>query len=181
MGLVAPQRTSPVLPTLSFTVQAHPGVTFYGSYVRGLEDSVSAPPNAANRGEPPPATSSWQVDGGVRFVMSNYFDLVFGGFDVQKPYFNLDPNDNYRQLGRIENRGIEASATLRPADGLKVVAGYVHNNPHVNLRAAGPTQQLARGTHWASSVDSQCECGLRADKVARVGCLCAVDLAVVPC
>jgi iron complex outermembrane recepter protein len=136
-GISAPQRTSPVLPTLSFTVQAHPGVTFYGSYVRGLEDSVSAPPNAINRGEPPPATSSWQVDGGVRFVMSNYFDLVFGGFDVHKPYFNLDPNDNYRQLGRIENRGIEASATLRPADGLKVVAGYVHNNPQVNLRVAG--------------------------------------------
>jgi iron complex outermembrane recepter protein len=136
-GISAPQRTSPVLPTLSFTVQAHPGVTFYGSYVRGLEDSVSAPPSAVNRGEPPPATSSWQVDGGVRFVMSNYFDLVFGGFDVHKPYFNLDPSDNYRQLGRIENRGIEASATLRPADGLKVVAGYVHNNPRVDLRVAG--------------------------------------------
>jgi iron complex outermembrane receptor protein len=137
-GTSAPQRTSPVLPTLSFTVQAHPGVTFYASYVRGLEDSVSAPPNAVNRGEPPPATSSWQVDGGVRFVMSDHLDLVFGGFDVQKPYFNLNPNDNYRQLGRIENRGIEASATLRPTDGLKVVAGYVHNNPHVDLRAARP-------------------------------------------
>jgi iron complex outermembrane recepter protein len=136
-GISAPQRTSPVLPTLSFTVQAHPGVTFYGSYVRGLEDSVSAPPSAVNRGEPPPATSSWQMDGGVRIVMGNYFDLVFGGFDVHKPYFNLDPNDNYRQLGRIENRGIEASATLRPADGLKIVAGYVHNNPQVDLRAAG--------------------------------------------
>jgi hypothetical protein len=44
-------------------------------------------------------------------------DIVFGGFDVHKPYFNLDSNDTYRQLGRIENRGIEASATLRPADG----------------------------------------------------------------
>jgi iron complex outermembrane receptor protein len=146
-GISAPQRTSPVLPTLSFTFQAHPGVTLYGSYVRGLEDSVSAPPNAVNRGEPPPATSSWQVDGGVRFVMSSYFDLVVGGFDVHKPYFNLDPNDNYRQLGRIENRGIEASATLRPAEGLKVVAGYVHNNPQVNLRVAGlgTTRQVPIG------------------------------------
>jgi iron complex outermembrane receptor protein len=146
-GISAPQRTSPVLPTLSFTAQAYPGVAFYASYVRGLEDSVSAPPNAINRGEPPPATSSWQVDGGVRFGMSDYFDLVFGGFDVRKPYFNLDPNDNYRQLGRIENRGIEASATLRPADGLKVVAGYVHNNPQVNLPAArlGITREVPIG------------------------------------
>jgi iron complex outermembrane recepter protein len=146
-GTSAPQRTSPLLPTLSFTVQAQPGVTFYGSYVRGLEDSVSAPPNAANRGEPPPATSSWQVDGGIRFVKGNYFDLVLGGFDVHKPYFNLDSNDNYRQLGRIENRGLEASATLRPADGLKIVAGYVHNNPQVDLRVArlGARRQVPIG------------------------------------
>jgi iron complex outermembrane receptor protein len=72
---------------------------------------------------------------------------VLGGFDVHKPYFNLDSNDNYRQLGRIENRGLEASATLRPADGLKVVAGYVHNNPQVDLRVArlGATRQVPIG------------------------------------
>jgi iron complex outermembrane receptor protein len=79
--------------------------------------------------------------------MSSYFDLVFGGFDVHKPYFNLDPNDNYRQLGRIENRGIEASATLRPAEGLKIVAGYVHNSPRVDLRVTGlgTTRQVPIG------------------------------------
>jgi iron complex outermembrane receptor protein len=136
-GISAPQRTSPLLPTLSFTAEARPGVVLYGSYVRGLEDSVSAPPNAVNRGEPPPATSSRQVDGGVRFATSSNFDLVFGGFDVRKPYFNLDRNHDYRQLGRIQNRGIEASASLRPADGLKVVAGFVHNNPQVDLPVAG--------------------------------------------
>jgi iron complex outermembrane recepter protein len=146
-GSSAPQRTSPVLPTLGFTLQAHPGVTFYGSYVRGLEDSVGAPPNAINRGEPPPATSSWQVDGGIRFVMRSYLDLVLGAFDVHKSYFNLDQNDEYRQLGRIENRGIEVSATLRPVDGLKAVAGFVHNDPQVDLRVAalGTTREVPIG------------------------------------
>ena len=86
----------------------------------------------------------------------------------------------WTSVGRIENRGIEASATLRPADGLKVVAGYVHNNPQVNLRAArlGTTREVPIG---ASSVDGQCECGRRSDKMAGMGCLCAVDMAVVPC
>ncbi len=53
----------------------------------------------------------------------------------------------WTSVGRIENRGIEASATLRPADGLKVVAGYVHNNPQVNLRAArlGTTREVPIG------------------------------------
>jgi iron complex outermembrane recepter protein len=136
-GISAPQRTSPVLPTISFAIEARSGITLYGSYLRGLEDSVSAPPNAVNRGEPPPATSSWQVDSGVRWVISGYLDFVLGGFDVRKPYFNLDPNEDYRQLGRIQNRGIEASATLRPVDGMKIVAGFVHNDPQVDLRAPG--------------------------------------------
>jgi hypothetical protein len=37
--------------------------------------------------------------------------------------------------------------TFQPADGLKVVAGYVHNNPQVNLRAArlGITREVPIG------------------------------------
>jgi iron complex outermembrane receptor protein len=137
VGVSAPQRTSHVLPTVSFTIEAHSGVTLYGSYVRGLEDSAGAPPNAINRGEPPPATLSSQVDGGVRWVISGYLDFVLGGFEVRKPYFNLDTNNEYRQLGQIQNRGIEASATLRPVRGLKIIAGFVHNDPQVDLQATG--------------------------------------------
>jgi iron complex outermembrane recepter protein len=145
-GVSAPQSVSPVLPNFSFAIQAHPGVTLYASYIRGLEDSVSAPPNAVNRGEPPPATSSRQVDGGVRWVISNYLDVVVGGFDVRKPYFNLDPGDRYRPLGGIQNRGVEVSATFQPADGLKVVAGFVHNNPEVDLQTGlGSTGEVPVG------------------------------------
>ena len=64
-------------------------------------------------------------------------DFVLGGFEVRKPYFNVDPNDVYRQLGTINNHGIEVSATLQPAGDLKIVAGFVHNNPQVDLRAKG--------------------------------------------
>jgi iron complex outermembrane receptor protein len=146
-GISPPQRVAPLLPNLSLTIQAHPGVTMYGSYVRGLEDSVIAPPTALNRGEPPPATASWQVDGGVHWVMSNYLDFVLGGFDVHKPYFNVDQNGVYRQLGRISNQGIEVSATLRPASGLKIVGGFVRNDPHVDLgaRAFAATRRVPVG------------------------------------
>ena len=59
-------RTAQVLPTASFTVDAGKHATAYASYTRGLEDSVNAPASAVNRGEPPPATPTWQVDAGLR-------------------------------------------------------------------------------------------------------------------
>jgi iron complex outermembrane recepter protein len=120
-----PQHTKPVLPTISFTAEAGHALTFYGSYTRGLEDSVNAPASALNRGEPPPATPTWQVDGGVRAVPRSNLQLLLGAFTVHKGYFNLDIADRYRQLGEVSNRGIEGSATLSTADGLTVVAGFV--------------------------------------------------------
>lgn len=142
-----PERTAPLLPNLSFAIQAYQGVTLYGSYVRGLEDSVIAPPVAINRGEPPPATQSRQVDGGVHWVRGDSLDLVLGGFDVRKPYFNIDPHTVYRQLGKIENRGIEVSATLKPTSGLKIVAGLVHNESRVDIieTGSGPTRRTPVG------------------------------------
>jgi iron complex outermembrane receptor protein len=126
-----PQRTAPLLPTASFTAEVGRGITFYGSYTRGLEDSLNAPASAVNRGEPPPATPTWQFDGGLRAVPHANLQLLLGVFDVHKAYFNLDLSDRYRQLGEVSNRGIEGSATLGGADGLTVVAGFVLIKPRV--------------------------------------------------
>jgi iron complex outermembrane recepter protein len=128
-----PQRTAAVLPTLSFTVEPSRVVTAYGSYTRGLEDSVNAPTSAVNRGEPPPATPTWQVDGGVRILLHRNLKVVLGAFEVHKSYFNLDMGDRYHELGDIRNRGLEASASLASADGLTLVAGTVLLKPELQL------------------------------------------------
>ena len=78
------------LPTVSFTVNPVRTVTLYGSYTRGLEDSPIAPPSAVNRGEPPPATTTWQIDGGVRIVVQPHLQLLLGAFKVQKTYFGFE-------------------------------------------------------------------------------------------
>lgn len=119
------ERTSRVLPTVSFTVDAGKHATAYASYTRGLEDSVNAPASAVNRGEPVPATPTWQVDGGLRVVPRNDLQLLLGVFKVHKAYFSLDAAGRYGQLGDISSRGVEGSATLSTLDGLKVVAGLV--------------------------------------------------------
>jgi iron complex outermembrane recepter protein len=129
-----PHRTTAVLPTVSFTADPTRVITVYGSYTRGLEDSVNAPTSAVNRGEPPPATPTWQVDAGVRILPHRNLKVVLGAFEIHKSYFNLDANEQYHELGVIRSRGIEASASLATADGLTVVAGTVLLKPEIQLK-----------------------------------------------
>jgi iron complex outermembrane receptor protein len=128
------QQQTVALPTLSFTAAPSRNAVIYGSYTRGLEDSPIAPATAVNRGEPPPATPTWQVDGGVRIVLRPLLQLLLGGFKVHKSYFSLDTADRYTQIGDISTEGIESSATFTGLAGLTVVAGAVWLRPQVERR-----------------------------------------------
>jgi iron complex outermembrane recepter protein len=165
------ERTSQLLPTANLTADIGKRATAYASYTRGLEDSVNAPTSAVNRGEPVPATPTWQVDGGVRVVPRSDLQLLLGVFKVHKSYFNVDSAGLYGQLGDISSRGVEGSATLSTADGLKVVAGVVLLRPEVDqqIRSSGGASTVpvgpvprtinvnldyapARWGHWAASL-----------------------------
>jgi len=165
------ERTSELLPAASFTADIGKLATAYASYTRGLEDSVNAPTSAVNRGEPVPATPTWQVDGGMRLVPRSDLQLLLGVFKVHKTYFNVDSAGLYRQLGDISSRGVEGSATLSTSDGLKVVAGLVLLRPEVDQQTGmsgsastvpvGPVPRTinlnldyapARWGHWAASL-----------------------------
>jgi iron complex outermembrane recepter protein len=143
--------TAPWLPSARFTLTALPSLTLYGSYISGLEDSALAPSEASNRGEPPPATRSHQVDAGLRYAASPALSLLLGVFEIRKPYFNLDtevpapaapPSRLYRALGEIRHRGLEASVHYA-ARGLTLVAGAVLLRPRVSLQVP---QAMARGS-----------------------------------
>jgi iron complex outermembrane receptor protein len=135
-GLAASvQQTSVTLPTISFSLRPLAGATFYGSYTRGLEDSPNAPSSALNRGEPTPATPTWQVDAGVR-VVAHRVQLLLGAFEVHKTYFALDTSDRYAAIGDISARGLESSATWSNSSGLTLVGGAVWLRPQVSRHAA---------------------------------------------
>lgn len=129
-GTVDTDRTSPWL--LNLRLATNPGRTliFYGSFVQGLEDSALAPVSANNRNEPPPATRTWQVDGGIRWAPSTKLQLIVGAFDIHKPYFNVDADNVYTQLGRLQYRGLETSLSYNDG-GLTVLAGGVYLQPRV--------------------------------------------------
>jgi iron complex outermembrane recepter protein len=161
------QHSTEMLPTVSLTFDATPIATFYGSYTRGLEDSLTAPASAANRGEPPPATPTWQADAGVRVSPGAKLKLLVGAFTIHKTYFGVDTANVYRSLGDISSRGIESSATLTDRGGLTVVAGAVWLRPEVQLGGGGGSVPVgpvprtinvnvdyspANWNHWAASL-----------------------------
>jgi iron complex outermembrane receptor protein len=126
-------RTTVVSPAMGFTTDFLKPVSLYAGYTRGLEDSVIAPANAVNRGEAPPATPTWQFDGGARIVLP-HLQLLIGGFKLHKTYFGPDEGSRYTQLGDIIVRGIESSATLTGPDGLTIVVGGAWLKPEVERR-----------------------------------------------
>jgi iron complex outermembrane receptor protein len=130
-------RATPSLLSLRFAAEGGHALLFYGGFVQGLEDSAPAPVLATNRGEPPPATRSWQVDGGVRYAPVNKLQFIFGAFDIHKPYFNLDAASVYRTLGRLRHRGLEGSLSYGN-DGLTLLAGGVRLQPRVERVIAEP-------------------------------------------
>ena len=83
----------------------------YAGYARGLEESGTAPPNAANRNQPLPAIMTEQKDAGVRFALTKDVKAVVGVFDLSRPYFGFDAGNVFKQIGTVRSRGAEFSVS----------------------------------------------------------------------
>jgi iron complex outermembrane receptor protein len=127
-------RAEPWLWNGTLAINLAKGLVAYAGYTKGLEDSGVAPEIAVNRSEAPPALLTNQRDFGIRYAFGP-MRLVFGAFDVRKPYFNLDPGLVFKQLGTVRHRGVEISLTGEPVKGLNVVAGAILMKPRVSGEA----------------------------------------------
>ncbi len=116
-------RDTPVLMSAAGAIYLTPAIAAYAGYTRGLEESPVAPSNAINFQEAPPAIRTVQKDAGLRWKIGSKLTAIAGVFDIAKPYFNLDANDRFRQLGEVRHRGIEFSVAGRLLPGLNIVLG----------------------------------------------------------
>lgn len=107
----------------------------YASYTKGFEEIGDAPINAINRGDAAPAQLTEQADAGLRLQLTPALQLVAGVFEIEKPYFGLDGQSFFRQIGSISNRGVELSLGGNIAHSLTVVAGYVRTEPRIAIDA----------------------------------------------
>jgi iron complex outermembrane receptor protein len=55
--------------------------------------------------------------------MTSDLKLIAGVFNIEKPYFDLDPSGFFKSLGTVEHRGVELSVSGSPLTNLTVVAG----------------------------------------------------------
>jgi iron complex outermembrane receptor protein len=118
-------KDSPWLYNGTLAIHLTDKLVAYGGYTRGLEESGVAPANAVNRNEAPPALRTSQRDAGIRYAILPRLSLVAGVFDVRKPYFAVDSDALFRELGTVRHRGVELSLAGQPVEGLSMVAGAV--------------------------------------------------------
>ncbi|MEM1191671.1 MAG: TonB-dependent receptor [Pseudomonadota bacterium] len=111
-------------------------LVIYAASTRGLEESGTAPQNAANANQTLPALRTEQVESGIRYSLPYNMRLVAGFFDVRRPYFELDTSDSvFRVLGEVRHRGAELSLSGSPTPGLDLVFGAVLLDPRVTGEA----------------------------------------------
>ncbi|MBA3678311.1 MAG: TonB-dependent receptor [Sphingosinicella sp.] len=125
-------KDSPILFNVGGAAYVSDQLSVYAGHTRGLEEGGVAPPNASNRNSAAPAIRTQQTEAGMKYEIKRGLNFVAGVFDVRKPYFNVDENNFYRQLGQVRNQGIELSlaGTLMP--GLNTVIGSVLLRPRVS-------------------------------------------------
>ena len=124
-GPLPVSKANPWLFNGTLSILAGSDLVFYAGYSKGLEESPVAPDIAVNRGEAPPAIITKQMDAGFRYAFTKDLRLVAGVFDVRKPYFALDPELFFENLGEVRNRGIEMSLAGQVTPRLSLVLGAV--------------------------------------------------------
>ncbi len=122
----------PTLWSVALSRRLASWVTLYAGLTHGQEEALIAPDIAVNRSEAPPAIHTRQIEAGAKLALTRKLTLIAGAFTITKPYYNLDPALRYRQLGSLENRGLELSLTGQIAPGLTVVGGTLLLDPRIS-------------------------------------------------
>jgi iron complex outermembrane receptor protein len=130
-GAATASRDDLWLYNASLGIDISPHVSLFVGTEKGLEDSGSAPENAANSNEQLPSTRSTQYEGGLRWKFRGG-QLVVSMFQITKPYFAFDVANSFVELGSVRHRGVETSLTGHFGKRLSLLAGAVMMQPRVS-------------------------------------------------
>lgn len=87
-------------------------LSFYGTYIEGLEEVAPAPNTSANFGDVLEPAVSEQYEVGMKSEMASGVMLQVAGFRINRSSAFVDPADNiYKMAGQSRYQGIEASLT----------------------------------------------------------------------
>jgi iron complex outermembrane receptor protein len=129
-GVVTNSRDDLWLYNATLGIDLTPSLSLYVATQKGLEDSGTAPENAANRNEQLPPTRVTQVEGGVRWKFPGG-QLVVNAFQITKPWFDLDAQNQFVRQGEVRHRGVETSLSGHFGKRFSLVAGAVLMQPRL--------------------------------------------------
>lgn len=119
------------LPSLSISAPITRNISFYTSYVKGVEDAGVAPSYASNGNQVLAAIQTKQWDAGIQWKLGKQSNFILGYYDIVKPYLALSQSNHYGNLGKEVHQGFELSLTTTPVKDLTIVAGAVLSKPRV--------------------------------------------------
>ncbi len=126
-------RTSAVSPTFALIVKPAPYVSIYGSYVESLEPGSRVTGEYANVGDILKATVSKQYEVGVKYEHRG-LSLTAAGFKVERVNTMdqfIDGERFLTQDGLTVYKGIEAIASYRVNENLRLGVGAIHLDPEI--------------------------------------------------
>jgi iron complex outermembrane recepter protein len=124
-GPTLSNEDTPWLYDLAATFTPNESLTLFATTVRGLEESGTAPNNAANRNEVLPAVLATQYEFGMRYRVSPTITFISSLFQIEKPTPGLDALNVYGLIGQARHRGLEISLVGRPTPSINIVSGLV--------------------------------------------------------
>jgi iron complex outermembrane receptor protein len=130
-------------------------LSFYGTYIEGLESTAAAPITAANAGVVLPAATSKQSEGGVKIepLRGLLFQAAYFNIDRASTYVNA--NNVYVEDGRARYRGTELSLTGEITPQLSVYAsGLILNAEQISGAATVITGTTVVPTAVGREIDN---------------------------
>jgi iron complex outermembrane receptor protein len=98
-------------PNVSLLFRPWRDVSFYASYLEGLEETGTAPANRANSGEILPPAVNKQRELGLKARLGGSALLQAALFEIERPQTTVDAANRFVLGGRSEYRGLELSAS----------------------------------------------------------------------
>lgn len=111
----------PTTPSFGVVVRPTEHLSFYATYIEGMESGGTAPGSAVNAGETLPAALSEQYEAGVKFEPRKGFLLTLAYFDIERASSFVDPGTNvFVQDGLATYQGFEFSGSGELTENLSL-------------------------------------------------------------
>jgi iron complex outermembrane recepter protein len=121
-GMGTPYSTDETTPAFGLVLKPREGLSFYATYIEGLEEGGVAPQTAVNSGEVLDPNTTEQLEAGVKAEFGGAL-VTFGYFDIDRVSSFVNPaNNRFTQDGRTSYKGFEFSASGEVSENLSIYA-----------------------------------------------------------